>query len=116
MSVEMTFAEQQNKASLVAYREWLSSEARIYRPSAAPYTAPADIEALLSATDKKFLFTPFRVVTADSGDLGYAYGGGVVTIQDGEKTRNMNINYVRIWKKEQGTDWKIVLDLVSVKR
>ena len=116
MSVEMAFAEHQNKEGLRAYSEFISPEVRIYRPGAAPYTGKAAVEEILSATDKKFLFTPFRAFTADSGDLGYAYGGGVVTIQEGDKTRNMNINYVRIWKKENGTDWKIVLDVVSVKR
>jgi len=116
MSVEMDFAERQNSKGLGAYREWLSSEARMYRPGVVPFTDKASIEELLSATDKTFLFTPFRAFTAGSGDLGYVYGGGVVTIPGGEKTRNININYVRIWKKENGTDWKIVLDLVSVKR
>jgi ketosteroid isomerase-like protein len=116
MSEEMKFAEHQNKEGLRAYSEFISPEVRIYRPGAAPYADKAAVDEILSATDKQFLFTPFRAFTADSGDLGYVYGGGVVTIQEGDKTRNMNINYVRIWKKENGTDWKIVLDVVSVKR
>ncbi len=114
MQTDQAFCEQQNKNGLSAYNEWLSSEAKIYRPGDAPYDAKETIQPLLAATDKQFSFQPVRADVAASGDLGYVYGGGTVAIKQGESVKNLNINYLRIWKKEGGQGWKIVLDLVGV--
>lgn len=116
MQKERAFCEKQNKNGLSAYQDWLSSEAKIYRPAAAPYDTKESIQALLAATDKQFTFQPARADVAASGDLGYVYGGGSVTIKQGENVRNMDINYLRIWKNEGGEGWKIVLDLVTVNK
>lgn len=113
-NLEMEFAKNFNKLGLQVYKDWLSEEARLYRPGHAPYTNKDDISALLAATDKKFQFSPFRSFLAESGDLGYAYGGGVVTML--ENSRSVSLNYLRIWKKENGRDWRIVLDLVAPRR
>ncbi len=113
-NLEMEFAKNFNKQGLQVYKDWLSEEARLYRPGHAPYTNKDDISALLAATDKKFQFSPFRSFLAESGDLGYAYGGGVVTML--ENSRSVSLNYLRIWKKENGRDWRIVLDLVAPRR
>lgn len=114
MQTDLTFCEQQNKNGLSVYNQWLSSEAKIYRPGEAPYDTKETIQPFLSATDKQFTFQPVRADVAASGDLGYVYGGGSVAIKQGENVKNMDINYLRIWKKEGGHSWKIVLDLVTV--
>lgn len=114
MQTDRAFCEKQNKNGLSVYQEWLSSEAKIYRPSAAPYDSPESIQAFLTATDKQFTFQPVRADVAASGDLGYVYGGGNVSIKQGENIKHMDINYLRIWKNEGGKGWKIVLDLVTV--
>lgn len=115
LETDLRFSDKQTNGSESAYLDYLSKEARIYRPSAAPYENPEAIGELLKATDKQFTFTPVRADVAASGDLGYVYGGGTVAITEGEKVRNLDLNYVRIWKKEDGRDWKIVLDLISQK-
>lgn len=116
MQTEQAFCNQQNKNGLSAYSGYLSAEARLYRPSVAPYDNKAAIQELLAETDKQFSFTPDRADVADSGDLGYVYGGGTVAITQGEEVKTMNINYLRIWKKEDGSHWSIVLDLVGILR
>lgn len=113
-NLEMEFAKAQNKQGLSAYKDWLSEEARLYRPGHAPYIDKNEISELLKATDKQLQFSPYRSFLSDSGDLGYVYGGGVVTIL--ENSRSKSLNYLRIWKKENGRDWKIVLDLVAPRR
>ena len=114
MQTDRAFCELQNKNGLSAYNGWLSAEAKIYRPGDAPYETKETIQPLLAATDKQFSFQPVRADVAASGDLGYVYGGGTVAIKQGENVRNMDINYLRIWKNEGGRGWKIVLDLVGV--
>ena len=52
---------------------------------------------------------------ASSADLGYVYGKAVVAITDGSM-KTLNGNYLRIWKKDEENNWKIVLDLVNITR
>jgi ketosteroid isomerase-like protein len=55
-------------------------------------------------------------MVASSGDPGYVYGKSVVAITKDGNTKTVNRNYLRIWKKEDGNSWKIVLDLVNIAR
>jgi YVTN family beta-propeller protein len=116
MQAERAFVETQKNKGLPAYTEVLSKEGRIYRPQVAPMTNSGDIQAFIASTDKKFSFVPVESAAAASGDLGYVYGTGIVEIAGGGSVRTLNTNYLRIWKKEDGKTWKIVLDLVNVAR
>ena len=116
LEVDRKFSEKQATDAPSAYQFHLSEEARIFRPTAAPYDTPEAIAEYLKNTDKKYTFEPIRAIASASGDLAYVYGGGMVSIPEGDTTRTLNINYVRIWKKDGNRDWKIVADLVSVKR
>ncbi len=50
---------------------------------------------------------------AASGDLGYTFGAGKVSVQTGGKVLTLPGHYITIWKK-QGGAWKVVADAVSV--
>lgn len=116
MQTEQSFCTLQNTKGLSAYSQWMGKDIKIFRPMSAPMDTKDAIDAFLSATDKQFSFTPSRAFIASSGDLGYIYGTGAVAIKQGDNTRTLNTNYVRIWKKEDGKSWRIVADLVAVAR
>jgi ketosteroid isomerase-like protein len=116
LKTEQSFCDAQNTTGLSVYNQWIGADIKIFRPMAVPMETKESISAFLSATDKKFAFTPAKAFIASSGDLGYVYGTGTVEITQGENVRKLNTNYLRIWKKEDGKTWKIVLDLVSVAR
>jgi ketosteroid isomerase-like protein len=71
---------------------------------------------LFSGADKKFSYQTIDALVASSGDLGYAYGKAIIAIKNDGNTKTLNGNYLRIWKKEDGTNWKLVLDLVNIVR
>jgi ketosteroid isomerase-like protein len=49
---------------------------------------------------------------AASGDLGYTFGSGQVSIQSGDKVVTLPGHSLTVWKKQAGA-WKIVADAVS---
>jgi len=50
---------------------------------------------------------------ASSGDLAFVYGKALIeTAKDGA-TQTKTFSYMRFWKKEDGKNWKIVVDLIS---
>jgi len=50
---------------------------------------------------------------AASGDLGYTFGTGKVSLQSEGKVLTLPGHYLTVWKK-QGGAWKVVADAVSV--
>jgi ketosteroid isomerase-like protein len=89
----------------------LSAEARVHRTGSWPNVTPEAIRAI-DESDKKFQFEHLNGDVAHSGDLGYCYGKVKVTVTREGNTRDINLNYLRIWKKEAG-EWKIVLDVIG---
>jgi ketosteroid isomerase-like protein len=107
---EMVQAERKLMASLKdksirAYEPWLSKEIKFFREGSLPFTRIPE-EDLSQVT--------IAIVgsgTAASGDMGYTYGTITGPIQPGAQPKKTN--FVRIWKKENGKEWKVVVDLVS---
>lgn len=97
---------------LAAYQLFLSDEAQITYSGNLPFlTLEARKSFLLETT------APTRVQLIDgdvasSSDMGYVYGSAEVskTAADGQVVK---ASYVRIWKKENGKNWRIVLDNLS---
>jgi ketosteroid isomerase-like protein len=50
---------------------------------------------------------------AHSKDLAYVYGTATVKVAKEGHIQAEKANYMRIWKKEDGNRWKIVLDILS---
>jgi ketosteroid isomerase-like protein len=96
-----------------AYAGVLSTEARFYRRGGMPYTTPSAVRDLLKEGGPKITFALIEGNAASTGDMGYVYGTATVEeVKDG-KPAILQANYARIWKKEDGKHWKIVLELVS---
>ena len=47
---------------------------------------------------------------SESGDLGFTYGKVKIESKDGNMEKAC---YLRVWKRESGMNWKIVLDVIG---
>jgi ketosteroid isomerase-like protein len=54
-----------------------------------------------------------REGAARSGDLGYVYGTYELKREAGEREPTEVGNYVHVWKREAGGDWRVVLDITN---
>jgi ketosteroid isomerase-like protein len=94
-----------------AYKKVLSSEARLLRPGSIPYTSPAAIKKVLTESSAPVTYRLLDGDVASSGDMAYVYG--TATIVQDDKANPKQASYMRIWKKEAGKSWLIVLDILS---
>ena len=113
---EQEFINTQSKNDWGAYPAFITADTRIYRPGSVPFIADEQRNQLFSETDKKFSYQIIDGVVASSGNLGYVYGKAIIAITNDGNTKTLNGNYLRIWKKSDGTDWKLVLDIVNIAR
>lgn len=90
-------------------KNYISDEARFYRPEVQPVIRKDSIQALLKKENGAYEYVPAGADFSSSGDMGYVYG----YVKDTKATDKPDMNYFRIWKKEKGAGWKIVLDAVS---
>lgn len=89
-----------------------SEEGRIHRPRQLPVLGLGKIK-LFKEENQKFDQTALNGKIASSGDMGYTYGKTKVIINKEGTERVLDLSYFRIWKKEDGIHWKIVLDVIG---
>lgn len=111
---EQEFINEQSNSGWSAYSKSITVGTRIYRPGSFPFITNEQKNKLFSEADKKFSYQAIDAIVASSGDLGYVYGKAIVEITKDGNTKSLNGNYLRIWKKEDGANWKIALDLVNI--
>jgi ketosteroid isomerase-like protein len=111
--VEKIFLEACKKNNHQAYNTYISKEIRIYRPNHLPYLSPDAVQTALADTSITFSFEFIDGDVASSGDLGYVYGNvkarGIINGQ----SFVADLSYMRIWKRENTGEWKIVLDVIG---
>jgi ketosteroid isomerase-like protein len=91
------------------YSLFLAPKARVQYSRHLPTTSPDTINALVRGLDKTMLWTTNGAGAASSGDLGFTYGL-LQTQGDSVKVKG---HYVRIWRKQPGSDWMIVLEMMN---
>ena len=103
----------EKSGAATTYKQYLAPQARLYRMNQQPFTEQADIDQLLKQPVTLGFF-PLNATVAESGDLGYVYGNSqVVTTATGKPVKQAG-NYLRIWKKDSQSQWKIVVDLITL--
>jgi ketosteroid isomerase-like protein len=96
-----------------AYYAVLSVDTRIYRPEQMPLTSKTLVTKFLSENEPAKNYHMLGGTVASSGDLAYVYGtADVDVIKEGQSSIRQT-HYMRIWKKENGKSWKVVLDILS---
>jgi len=113
VGVEKAFLDACRTNGNAAYNIYSSRELRLYRPNHLPFTAADAISKALADTSLSFTFQPMAGDIASSGDIGYVYGKVKATgIYNGQPV-NADLSYMRIWKRENDGQWKIVLDVIG---
>ncbi len=92
-----------------AFIEYAHTDAVLLRPDKMPVTGKSAIISLyekVNAAGIDFSWEPLAADIAASGELGYTYGIYTVKID----TTTEKGTYVSIWKKDENSEWKYVLD------
>jgi ketosteroid isomerase-like protein len=113
LSVEKNFIEAFRAKGKTAYEESLSTEIRLYRPAKEPFIGLAKANEALSSDLQNLLCSPMGADISSAGDLAYVYGKASFDVTREGTTQKRNGSYMRFWKKEDGKNWKIILDLVT---
>jgi ketosteroid isomerase-like protein len=102
--------EWQKSRVISTYTSFLAPNARIQFNKHLPTTNPDTINVRIAHLDKTLIWKSVGVGAATSGDMGYTYGilvnSGIPDLTKG--------HYVRIWKKQPGANWNIVLEMINI--
>jgi ketosteroid isomerase-like protein len=91
-----------------SYLSYLAPEARMQLKGHLPSTNADTINSLISGFDKMLVWETVGSGAASSGDLGFTYG----LLKRGSQPITKG-HYVRIWRKQSGTDWRIILEMIN---
>ncbi|SFQ67737.1 DUF4440 domain-containing protein [Hymenobacter arizonensis] len=110
IDIDRRFAIAQQLKPGATYQQYLSSEARLYRPGLSMMQGAA-AAANMKNLDGSYLFTPVTGYLAASGDLGYVVGN--LTRPAGTKHPEENGSYLRVWRREAVDGWRVVLEVFN---
>ncbi|MGC3947937.1 MAG: nuclear transport factor 2 family protein [Chryseolinea sp.] len=113
MNQEKAFLAAVKLSGNAAYGPVASKEIRFARQGEQPITTTSDKEQFLKRISLYSHQTLVDGGIASSGDLGYVYGTANVVAMVNGNEESKRATYLRIWKKEGGKDWKIVLDVMT---
>ena len=94
------------------YQQYLSSEVRLYRPGLSTMHGIA-ASANMKTLDGGYLFTATNGYLAAAGDLGYVVGT-LRRAAAGTKHPEENGSYLRIWRREAVSGWRLVLEIFNL--
>jgi len=86
-----------------------AADVRLYRADAFPAVGREAARALMAKKPGGVTWQPADGGVSRSGELGYTYGGYEFKAGDGSAAESGN--YLRVWKRRPGGEWKVVLDI-----
>lgn len=110
LQLDKDYVNQLNMQSVSFLPAYFSDEARLHRTGHFPVLTPKEITEFADGRDN-YSFEHLGGDMASSGDMAYAYGRVKASAKADQK--QVTLNYLRIWKKEEGKNWKIVLDVIG---
>jgi ketosteroid isomerase-like protein len=110
LSFDKNYVEELNKSSVSFLEKNLSAEARVHHNGQFPLITPSAIHSF-SDNLEQYKFEHLGGDLATSADMAYAYGR--VKAVDKKDKKEVTYNYLRIFKREDGKNWKIVLDVIG---
>jgi ketosteroid isomerase-like protein len=114
LEAEREFARAASARGLTkAFTSHADAGVRLYRQNAFPTKGR---EAIAETPEAKSGVTSWRTTdtgVALSGDLGYAYGAYEYRAKAADAKPSEQGHYVRIWKRQPGGPWRIVLDITN---
>ena len=110
LEVDKRFALAQLAKPGMAYQQYLSAEARLYRPGLSMMQGAA-ASANMKALDRGYQFVTTGGYLAAAGDLGYVVG--TLHRDANPKHTEENGSYLRIWRREATNGWRLVLEVFN---
>jgi ketosteroid isomerase-like protein len=95
-----------------AFLSYSADDVRLFRDDHFPFAGKGAILEALRPNKGVMTWQPTASDVSRSGDLGYTYGLYELRSNDAAKTLTGKGNYMRVWKKQQGT-WRVVLDVAN---
>lgn len=110
LDIDSKFAMAQLMKPGATYQQYLSAEARLYRPGLSVMQGAA-ATANMKNLDGGYVFTAVTGYLAAAGDLGYVVG----TMHRPRSTKHPEENgsYLRIWRREAVDGWRIVSEVFN---
>ena len=99
--------------TIAFYGEFADDSLRFFRDGIVPITGLAALNAYYSNNPGVLAWTPFDAIVSQSADFGYTYGSAELRSQESDNHRIGYGYYVRIWRKNDDGEWRIVLDVIS---
>jgi ketosteroid isomerase-like protein len=93
------------------YLKYLSKDARLHRNSGFPVVGESAIRSFLTANNAELTWEPIKSDISQSDDLGYTYGS--YELKPPKTNETEKGYYVRVWKRDQKSNWKLALDTLS---
>jgi ketosteroid isomerase-like protein len=88
----------------------LSPEARFYQTNFPPFIGKKSISEHLSKREP-IAYSSLGCFIAQTGDLGVVYG--TATFRASDPASSKKANFLHVWKKEDGSTWKLVVEVVE---
>jgi len=111
--VEEKFISNYEELGSKAYDKVRSEEIRIYRTGKQPIITAPDVAEYIKVETSDIDYLVMGGAISKSKDLAYVYGTATIKNSKDLHIVSGTANYVRIWKKEDGDHWKIVVDILS---
>jgi ketosteroid isomerase-like protein len=105
---EKKFMEEILNSGTKQFEQFISTESHFYRAGIEPVREMRHINQLLAEQIGRVEYSLVDGEVSSTADMGYVYG--IVKIKDTGKA--IDGFYLRIYKKENQKDWKIVLDAI----
>jgi ketosteroid isomerase-like protein len=115
---ERFFSQSSLKDTLAAHLSYAADDIRFMRPGHFPVTGREAMRVALAAAPGTLSWEPTFAAAARSGELGYTYGDyEFKSVPQGDKPSAVEKgNYIRIWKKKDNGNWRVVVDVLAPHR
>jgi ketosteroid isomerase-like protein len=111
--IEEEFIQNYSSDGNKAYDNVHSEELKLFRTGKLPIMSAPEIEEYFKAQTSDIDFVIVGGAISKSKDMAYVYGTATIKDSKDGHISEQNGFYLRIWKKEDGRHWKIVLDVLS---
>ena len=99
------------KGTSNAFSPHAADGVRLYREGAYPFIGKKAAREALAKINGAFSWQPMGGDVSRAADLGYTYGTARLKQLTADKIEYFN--YLRIWKRQKGGSWEVVLDVAS---
>jgi len=111
LSTDQLFSTILKADNHTAFKEFLTTDARIYLPGFDPIIGLSNIQSSLKKQDINIESTEGNVDRAYSGELAFSQGDAI--IRQGSKVTKCY--YIRIWELQADAMWKVSVDMYFTK-